>query len=357
MIFEPTPTNPRSPARRALGLAAIVLPVALFAGVLGAGLLGPKPEPPAPAPSAVPAASATTASPSPDVSGAPVAVGSAAPASPSGLRSQGPPAAVAAHGAGGDSAFPAAVANLRVSDVPGVLRARREGRGQAVVAIAGFLRAWADPSQCRNPVPGLPGGGCERTAILAEVSWSNPGSEVFSGIGPHIHAVIPAGVVIPDTAVGPAVTDINPPPVVAIGHFAPGPSACPGDDPACEETFTIERVAWASGQRLALGRQVATPLVASGTDPMVTDPALTTGRAIGPLTTLLRTVLVEPRELASVDAVAATAVRSVGTRGPVWYVRGLDVPYDPLLDPPYGRKAAAIRWAVLSLRGKVIASG
>ena len=361
MIFEPTPTNPRSPVRRALGLAAIVLPVALFAGVLGAGLLGPKREPPAPAPSAVAAAPAITASTSPDAPGAPVAGtvadGSMPPASPGGPRSQGPAAAVEANAAGGDTAFPDAVANLRVSDVPGVLRARQEGRGQAVVAVAGYLRAWADPSQCRNPVPGLPGGGCERTAILAEVSWSSPGSEVFSGMGPHIHAVIPPGVIIPDTAVGPALTDVNPPPVVAIGHFAPGPSACSGVDPACEETFTIERVVWASGQDLALGRQVATPLVASGADPMTTDPALTTSRAIGPVTTLLRTVLVEPRELASVDALAAIAAKGARTHGPVWYVRGLDVPYDPLLDPPYGRRAAIIRWAVLSLRGKVIVSG
>ena len=347
MIFEPTPTNLRSPVRRALRLTGLVLPVVLFAGVLGAGLLGPRPEPPAPPRSAMVAPS-TNASPSSDVPGAPA---SGAPAS-------GAPASVAvADGVGGDAAFPAAVANLRVFRVPDVLRARHENRGQAVVTIAGFLRAWADPSLCRNPVPGLPGGGCERTAILAEVSWSNPGSEVFSGIGPHIHAVIPPGVVIPDTAVGPALTDVTPPPVVAIGHFAPGPSACPGEDPACEETFTIERVVWASGQRLALGRQVATPLVASVTDPMTTDPALTTSRAIGPVTTLLRTVLVEPRELASIDALAAIAAKGARTHGPVWYVRGLDVPYDPLLDPPYGRKAAVIRWAVLNLRGKVIVSG
>ena len=209
-------------------------------------------------------------------------------------------------------------------------------------AIAGYLRAWADPRLCRNPVPGLPGDGCERTAILAELSWTNHGSEVFSPMSPHLHGVIPPGVAVPDTAIGLGPTDTDPPPpVVVIGHFASRDSACRGNDPACEETFTIERVVWASGQRLALGRLVASPLVASTTDSQATDPGATADRAIGPLTTLLRVVLLAPRELANVDASAAAAVRAARTRtpGPVWYVRGLDVPYYPLLDRPPGRTA------------------
>ncbi len=263
--------------------------------------------------------------------------------------------------AGGDGTFPGAVASLRVVQIPDVLRARQGGGGRTVFAIAGYLRAWADPRLCGNPVPGLPGDGCERTAILAELPWTNHGSELFSPMGPHLHAVIPPGVAVPDTAVGLALTDADPPPpVVVIGHFASRESACNNNDPACEETFTIERVVWASGQRLALGRQVAIPLVASATDAQTADPGATAGRAIGPLTTLLRVVLLEPRELANVDASAATAVMAARTRprGPVWYVRGLDVPYYPLLDPPPGRTGPVIRWAVIDeASGAVLARG
>ena len=53
MIIEPTPTNPRSPLRRGLRVAGLVLPVVLLGAVIGAGLLGPRPEPPPPAPSQI----------------------------------------------------------------------------------------------------------------------------------------------------------------------------------------------------------------------------------------------------------------------------------------------------------------
>jgi hypothetical protein len=346
MIVEPTPTNPRSPIRRALRLAALVLPVVLFAAVLGAGLLGPRPEPPAPPPTAAAVA-------------APVEPASASPTNPAppGVVTMGQPGPSTQFG----DQFPAAVANLSVTQIPALLQARRDGRDKPVVAVAGYLRAWADPQLCTDPVPGLPGVGCVRTAILADVSWSNPGSGVFSGMGPHLHGVIPPGVAIPDTAVGLAPRDGEPPPpVVVIGHFAAGPTACPGDDPACEEPFTIERVVWASGQRLTLGRQVEDQLAASGNEPMVVDPAVTASRALGPVTTLLRMVLVEPAALANVDAVAAAEApaATARTRDPVWYVRGLDVPYDPLTGPTYGRTAPVIRWAVIDqASGTVLASG
>ncbi len=59
-------------------------------------------------------------------------------------------------------------------------------------------------------------------------------------------------------------------------------------------------------------------------------------------------VLVEPRALRDLDPDAALVAGSGAVNpGPVWYVRGLDVPYDPLLDPSYGRRDPVVRWAVV----------
>ena len=109
MIIEPTPTNPRSPVRRALRLAGLLLPVVLFAGVLTAGLAGPRPEPVAP-----------------DASGGPVA-----PNAPSGSLVPVPsavPAAVVPPGGPG-RAFPAVAADLSVLSVAEAQDALAAGTG------------------------------------------------------------------------------------------------------------------------------------------------------------------------------------------------------------------------------------
>ena len=58
MIVQPTPTNPRSPIRRALRVIGLTMPPLLLVIVVGAGLAGPKPEP------AVPDASQLAVAPS-----------------------------------------------------------------------------------------------------------------------------------------------------------------------------------------------------------------------------------------------------------------------------------------------------
>ncbi len=51
MIVPPESTNPRGPVRRALRMAALVLPVVLLGGVVVAGIAGPRPEGVPPLPS------------------------------------------------------------------------------------------------------------------------------------------------------------------------------------------------------------------------------------------------------------------------------------------------------------------
>ena len=58
MIVQPTPTNPRSPIRRALRVIGLTVPPLLLVIVVGAGLTGPKPEP------AIPDASQLAVAPS-----------------------------------------------------------------------------------------------------------------------------------------------------------------------------------------------------------------------------------------------------------------------------------------------------
>jgi len=343
MIVEPTPTGPRAPLRRAIRLVGLVLPVLLLAGVVAAGVLGPRPEPPLPARSAAPAV-ALVASPRPS--------GATPASSPGGLQD---PAILRA---AGDS-FPAEVANLPVQHVSAVLDAQRAGRGPALVAIAGYLRAWADPQACTRPVPGLPGGGCERQALLAETSWPDSGSELVSGIGPHLHASVPPGVVIPDTAVG-LVSDRPgpPPPVVVIGRFdAPGTAGV--GVPGVEPPFTIERVAWASGLQESIGRQVEAGLAVAPGDPTRAGPGSAALRAIGPVSMLLRIVLVRRDALASVDPAAARAAASHEAGiGQLWYIRALAVAGNPGPGQPDGRSAPVVRWAVVAARtGVVIGHG
>ena len=76
MIVQPTPTNPRSPIRRALRVIGLTMPPLLLVIVVGAGLAGPKPEPAIPDASRLavaPSLPAPTA-PSPQLAEAPLPV-------------------------------------------------------------------------------------------------------------------------------------------------------------------------------------------------------------------------------------------------------------------------------------------
>jgi hypothetical protein len=246
----------------------------------------------------------------------------------------------------GPAAFPASVSGLPVLGVAEAVEARRAGLAPDVVAVAGWLRAWADPRACTNPIDGLPGGGCPRAAMLVGGPWTDRASSSSSDVGPRLNSIVPPGVLIPDRAVGLAVVDSGPPPpVVVLGRFGASDAGCNRDPRECTEPFTIEAVAWSSGRNLAPGRQVAAGLVvpvdlvaASATDPGVGPP-------VG-VTRLLRVVLARASDLAALDPAAALALHPAGMRpsAPVWYVRGL------------AAESSAISWAVVEPgTGRVLA--
>ena len=243
-----------------------------------------------------------------------------------------------ARGGGADpEGFPSTVAGLPVLRVTDALEARRAGLAPDVVAVAGWLRAWADPQACTHPIDGLPGGGCPRTAMLVDGPWTDPPASTGSDLAPHVAGIVPPGVLIPDRAVGLAVADLGPPPpVVVIGRFGARDAGCNRDPRDCDEPFTIEAVVWSSGRNLVPGRQVATGLVA----PVDLVAASVTGPGVGPpvsVARLLRVVLARASDLAALDPAAAVAIRPVGIRPstPIWYVRGLAA------DGP------AISWAIV----------
>jgi hypothetical protein len=249
-------------------------------------------------------------------------------------------------GAADPAGFPSTVAGLPVRSVADALEARRAGIAPDVVAVAGWLRAWADPRACTQPIEGLPGDGCPRAALLVDGPWTDRPSSSSSDVGPHLHGIVPPGVMIPDRAVGLAVADLGPPPpVVVIGRFGASDTGCTRDLRGCDEQLTIEAVVWSSGRSLAPGRQVAAGLVAPVDPPAasVMDPGV--GPPAG-VVRLLRVVLAQASDLAALDPAAAAVVRSASLRpsAPVWYVRGL------------AADGAAFSWAVVEPgSGRVLA--
>ena len=244
--------------------------------------------------------------------------------------------------------FPSTVAGLPVRGVADALEARRAGLAPDVVAVAGWLRAWADPQACTHPIEGLPGGGCPGRRS----SWTGPGPT-----GPRAPARTSGRTctassrrasLIPDRAVGLAVADLGPPPpVVVIGRFGASDTGCTRDLRGCDEQLTIEAVVWSSGRSMAPGRQVAAGLVA----PLDLVAASVTDPGVGPpdgVVRPLRVVLARASDLAALDPAAAAVLRPAGMRPatPVWYVRGL------------ATDGTTISWAVVEPgTGRVLARG
>ncbi len=231
-------------------------------------------------------------------------------------------------------AFPAAVAGRPVLDLGAALAARASGAADSITAVSGWFRAWADPAACRRPIAGLPGGGCPRTGLLVGGPWSESSGGASGGNGLVVHVVVPPGVEIPDRAVGLDVDGLGPPPpVVILGRF---------DDAG---TLIVEAVAWASGEVVATGHQVATGIRLSPEDPLVTDAAARHGALAG-AGTMLRMVLAPGNALAAIDPDAAARLQTADreTTAPLWYIRGLD------------HRTGAVRWAVVEPgTGRVLA--
>ena len=183
--------------------------------------------------------------------------------------------------------------------------------------------------------------GCARHAVLATEAWP---TDVPEGTEPpvdHLHAIVPPGVVVPESALEIEGSDGVPAQVVLVLRAATR-ADCPSAD-ACAP-WIVERVAWADGQWLVGGRQSATPLIPDPADPTAQDPARSLDRSIGSNDLLLRAVLLGRDQLRLVDPAAARALRRAETgdaahASVVWYLRGLDVRPE---------RAPRIRWALLA---------
>lgn len=338
MIVEPTPTNPRSPVRRALRLASLALPVVLLAGVAAAGLLGSGPADP------------------PLGSGPPLEAAATDPAAAPGASDEAQPAEPALA-----PGVPGTLAGLRVRSVSATLDGRGTSGGPAVVAVTGYLRSGRDRAATCAVDAGLPGASCAREAVIAASGDAASSGATFGGIGAHIHAVVPPGVLLPGDTGGPGPGSGGGfPAVVLIGRFGVSDAGCTSDLRGCADPFTVERVAWVDGLAIPLVPAAAGSVALLPTDPMVTDTPQATLSALGPTTTLLRALLLVDG-LEAVDPAAARAIRD-WSRGPgsgaVWYLRALDVPAGPLAGPFKGLRFPQVRWAVVSQQTRrVIATG
>ncbi len=353
MIVAPTPTAPPSPARRRLGTGAVFLPAVLLAAIVGAGLLGPHPGEARPR---VPAGSPAGAAPATQLR----------PSSPSPAATTGPAVGPAIVEIRAPDAFPGSIASLEVRSVTAILAAHPAVGGPEIVAVSGYLLAWPDGASCSRPTASLGSAGCDRSAILSEQSWATTGGGGFSGLPPHLHALVPAGVPLPPGVLLPAgdltdlqvpTGDVFPRPVVVIARFGASSAGCREDLEGCLDPFTIDRVAWADGRSLAFDRFVEPGLAAGPNDPMVVRTRMTASVALGPTTLLLQVMLLRPATLAAVNAQAAATV-SGGRAYPVWYVRGLGPADEPPFDPSPGRRAPQILWATIEpVTGALIATG
>ncbi len=320
MIVEPVPLGPPSAPRRRLRLIALIVPLALLAGVVAAGTLGPQPAP-SPVPSAVAVAVA-----SPTATGAPAPSAQA----PADLEPGSLPPAV-----------PARIAGLDVLSVVDALAQREAGQLGGVTAIAGYLGVREQPA-CASTF-------CARTGILAAQPFS--ASTGFADIGTHLHPQLPAGVVLPPAA---NLADVDPEPdgpeapaAIIVARFDdPRARACLPAGRHCGEELVVERVVWVDGQSYPSLLAV---------DPGVTGAPSATGlrtagraaeRALGTGATPMLTALLRPGAITYIDPVMAPIVAGLD-QDAVWYVRGLH------LEPG----ANAIAWVIAERDGTFLLHG
>jgi hypothetical protein len=338
MIVEPTPTNPPSPGRSALRMAGLVLPLALLAGIVAAGVLG-----------------------QPGATGPPIAESSGSPAgtSPTARVSPGPSGSTSPAGIADAPNFPTTVEKMRVGTVESTLATWLSGDGSRIVAVSGYLRVNGPGDGC-DIAPGIPGASCARAAVLAELPGTGSGTGAIGsgGFGPHIHAVVPPGVVVPGDVGNQPVDGSTFSPVVIIGRFGATNAGCAGDMAGCVHPFVIEQVAWAGGAPVKLAAGIEKGLSVRRSEPMVARQRATASAALGPTTALLRVLLLRPSALAAVDPDAAAAISTRRIAGAIWYVRALDVHLDPIPGPFNGIRHPTIRWAVIDRRtGARLAGG
>jgi hypothetical protein len=300
MIVEPTPTNPRSPLRRALRTGGLALPLVLLLGVAGAGLLGPRSELAPPAAEGTPPAAEAPSAPVP----------AAGPA-----VEDGPP-------------FPIQFGDLGSVSPGDLVAARREGRAPEAVAVGGYLEV-TPAADCDDAPLGPLGPWCERDGLIAETPWT-VASDGAPSRPAHVHLVVPIGVRLPNAVtIGDGENR-----VLVVGRFEGG-AGCGGAGDRCDDGFVVERFAWVDGVRVGLA-----PLIADRLDTGTRRPnpfEIVLDAADLPLSALL----VWPDAIPAIDPAAAALAASGPSSDPVWYLRVLD----GARGPGIGRR---IRWMLLA---------
>jgi hypothetical protein len=312
MIIEPTPTNPRSPLRRALRAAGLVLPVVLLGAVVGAGLLGPRVEPPpVPSPAAPTPPAATTPAPDPRVE-------------------DGPPP-------------PDAFTALPVESVAGILAGGGVPAADPATAVSGYLRVDGpvDPGCVGDAAEGTEaadplGPWCAREAILFDAWWTR--ETATDPFPPHLHLVVPAGVRLPP---GVLATEDEPDGggarVVVIGRPETPDDPCGAGSRDCGERLVVERFAWVDGTLAGVTPLLAEPLRTGTRRPNPWLPHLGTGELP------LAAVLDWPDGIARLDAAAAARAAAEPANVPLWYVRVLGADTG-------GGRPRDVRWMLLAER-------
>ena len=283
---------------------AILMPIALFAAVVGAGVLGRASTPEKP----VAANQRPLASADPGPSEAAAANAAPPEATPPPRR---PP-------------FPVVIDGLAVKAIPALLATLTDVRPGDVIAVAGYLGVKDPPTDCGDGIDPL-GPLCERMALFAETPWTLRGSEGFTGLGPHLHPRVPLGVFLPaaiaDTTAAAGGSPIS---AVIIGRLGNAPVGNCGPVLAnCEVDFDLDAVAWVSGSPYAVQPFIGPQIDAIARDLVLSNRRAAEAMAVGPSGIVISTALVRPATLRTMDPEAARIVRRHPPPGLVWYIRGV----------------------------------
>jgi hypothetical protein len=322
MIVEPTSIHSRSPLRHLLRAAAFVAPVTLLATVVVAGLLGPKPAQDTGVDASASVLAVVSPSAAPTRSSA-LTPDSAAPVLPPSL-----------------AGFPATFRSLAAVPPSAMVAAHLSAGGPpALAVVAGYLALIGDPTHCASPLVTF-GAWCDRTGTI----FQEPTRDGLSADGfrpPHLHLVVPAGVILPSSISGGATGAF---PVEVLGRFAAAGS-CRLDPAACEQGFVVERVVWANGADVAL-KPLLEPGQGTGISP--TPPVTASQNVVTLLAVLARSATV-----ARLDSVAGAAALRMApikgfSKGSVWYIRDVVIADDGSLLP---------RWLLMdALTGNLLAT-
>ena len=247
------------------------------------------------------------------------------------------------------TALPGHAFSLPVRTVGETLAGRRSGEiTVGLVAVSGYM--WVNPlaRDCGASPSGLPAAFCRRPAAMS--------ATVSSSIGPRLPSVIPPGTPLPlaiATGVAPPWQAYDAPRAsraVVIGRFVePRAPSCP-DGIRCDDTFVVERVAWADGlwRERILVRDPMLPDAPIGVPArqaqVIASREADRGEAI------LTQAFLGLNLLRLVDRAAADAA-AASTRGPVWYIRSV-------ASARVGSGQRLVAWVVIDdASGFVLATG